>query len=48
MVFCFTRKSTLQTAEALADWWQKCDPSERCWDAPTRVPFVPDPALHGV
>ncbi|KAF2689961.1 ATP-dependent DNA helicase MER3 [Lentithecium fluviatile CBS 122367] len=40
MVFCFTRKSTVATAEALSSWWKGQHPNERAWNKPSKpAPF---------
>lgn len=35
MIFCFTRKSCLETAKFLAEWWKTSAPRNRHWHAPT-------------
>ena len=46
MVFCFTRKSTQQTAHALANWWATKSPRDRHWGAPRNQITVHDSDLQ--
>ncbi|EME45570.1 hypothetical protein DOTSEDRAFT_87881 [Dothistroma septosporum NZE10] len=34
MVFCFTRRSCVETAQLLANWWARKRPQERYWTGP--------------
>ncbi|KXS99813.1 hypothetical protein AC578_8868 [Pseudocercospora eumusae] len=34
MIFCFTRKSCVETAKLLASWWSDAGPRDRYWNAP--------------
>ncbi|PVI05142.1 P-loop containing nucleoside triphosphate hydrolase protein [Periconia macrospinosa] len=35
MIFCNTRKSTVATAQKLANWWATSPPNDRMWSAPS-------------
>ncbi|KAF2857666.1 hypothetical protein K470DRAFT_266674 [Piedraia hortae CBS 480.64] len=45
MVFCFTRKSCVETAKLLANWWATKSPNDRHWSAPLRQINVTDKEL---
>lgn len=47
MIFCFTRKSCVETAKALAEWWTKEGPSNRYWEGPKKMLIVRDRDLQG-
>ncbi|KAF2276928.1 P-loop containing nucleoside triphosphate hydrolase protein, partial [Westerdykella ornata] len=46
MVFCMTRKSTMQTAKMLADWWSSSDPQRRYWKDPSKSLGIQDQDLR--
>lgn len=47
MVFCFTRKSCVDTAKLLSSWWSSSRPPARCWEAPRRKITVGEQDLRG-
>jgi ATP-dependent DNA helicase HFM1/MER3 len=47
MVFCFTRKSCLETAKLLTNWWATKEPRERYWSASRKKIVVADKDLRG-
>ena len=48
MVFCITRKSTLDTAKILANVWASKGPRDRYWEGPTQRIEVQDPELNNM
>lgn len=48
MVFCMTRKSSAQTATALAALWNQSPGVQKPWGAPRTPITVKDPALRGL
>ena len=47
MVFCSTRKSCVETAKLLTNWWATKEPRERYWSAPHKRMVVADKDLRG-
>ncbi|KAF2841972.1 P-loop containing nucleoside triphosphate hydrolase protein, partial [Patellaria atrata CBS 101060] len=47
MIFCCTRKSTIDTAKVLANWWSTKGPRDRHWQAPQHPVRVGDLELKG-
>lgn len=45
MVFCITRKATVNTAKLLANTWASKGPRDRHWEGPTQRIVVQDPEL---
>ncbi|MCJ1414208.1 Sec63 [Xylographa parallela] len=45
MVFCCTRKATMNTAKVLAELWATKNPRDRNWPAPSNIPPVSDSEL---
>lgn len=48
MVFCFTRKSCVETAKTLAAWWENSHASKQCWQPPPHEIRVHDRDLNSV
>lgn len=50
MIFCITRKSTIETAKLLATLWTTGDPRDRHWPGPRsgRRIAVKDPELRSI
>lgn len=45
-MFCFTRKSCVEAAKFLAEWWKISTPRDRHWPAPTGAITVEDNGLR--
>lgn len=45
MIFCFTRKSCVETAKLLANWWSSSQAPNRYWKQPTKPLGLRDPQL---
>ena len=46
MIFCFTRKSAINTSKTLAELWAATDANRRLWPGPTKHVQVIDPGLR--
>lgn len=46
MIFCFTRKSAINTSKTLSELWSATSASDRLWPGPTRHIQVMDPDLR--